>query len=91
MALLGHRECDELVRGWPLRAEGVASAQQVGLVGCYLKDLAQKNMSGLATIAASSSDPVNQISYIDLRYSAAARGGLATATFAPNPSDTTDA
>jgi hypothetical protein len=74
---------------WPLQVRGTASAAQAGLVRCYLRALANRNTSGLTTVAADI--PPVRITGADLTYSADARAGLATATFTPNPDDTTSA
>ena len=72
---------------WPLQVRGIASPAQAGLVRCYLRDLATRDTNGLMAVAADI--PPVRITNADLKYSADARTGLATATFTPNPSDTT--
>jgi hypothetical protein len=74
---------------WPLQVRGSASPAQAGLVRCYLRDLASGDTAGLAAVAADI--PPVRITSADLRYSADARAGLATAAFTPNPEDTTSA
>lgn len=72
---------------WPLRVHGTATADQIGLVRCYLRALAERNNAGLMAVAAN--DPVVHITSADLIYSADARAGQATATFTPSPVDDT--
>lgn len=74
---------------WPLQVRGTASPAQVGLVGCYLRALASRDIAGLMAVAADV--PPVRITSADLMYSANARAGLATAAFTPNPEDTTSA
>jgi hypothetical protein len=74
---------------WPLRVSGTTSPAQAGLVGCYLRALASRDNDGLMAVAADI--PPVRITSADLRYSADARAGLATAAFTPNPEDTTSA
>ena len=74
---------------WPLQVRGTASPAQAGLVRCYLRALASRDTAGLTAIAADI--PPVRITSADLTYSADARAGLATATFTPNPNDTTSA
>jgi hypothetical protein len=68
---------------------GTASLAQAGLVRCYLRALASRDTAGLMTVAADI--PPVRITSADLRYSADARAGLATAAFTPNPEDPTSA
>jgi hypothetical protein len=77
------------VCSWPLQVRGTASPAQAGLVRCYLRALASRDTAGLMTVAAGI--PPVRITSADLRYPADARAGLATATFTPNPNDTTSA
>jgi hypothetical protein len=70
---------------WPLRIHGKPTAAQAGLVRCYLGALAKRNTAELLAIA--DDHPQVRITKADLRHSADARAGLATATFTPNPSD----
>lgn len=72
---------------WPLQVRGKFTTKQVGLVRCYLKALAHRDAAGLLAVA---EGPV-RITKADLVHSADARAGTATATFTPNPSDTTNA
>lgn len=74
---------------WPLQVRGTASPAQAGLVRCYLRALASRDTAGLMAVAADI--PPVRITSADLRYSADARAGLATATFTPSPIDTTSA
>ena len=74
---------------WPLQVRGTASPAQAGLVRCYLRALASRDTAGLMAVAAGI--PPVRITSADLRYPADARAGLATATFTPNPDDTTSA
>jgi hypothetical protein len=66
---------------WPLRIHGGASADQAGLVRCYLQALARRDSAGLMAVAAN--DPPVHITKADLRYSPDARAGEATANFVP--------
>ncbi len=66
---------------WPLRIHGVASADQAGLVRCYMQALAHRDSVGLMAVAAN--DPPVHIAKADLRYSPDARTGEATANFMP--------
>jgi uncharacterized protein (UPF0261 family) len=68
---------------------GTASSAQVGLVGCYLHALADRDTAGLMAVAADI--PPVRITSADVTYSADARAGLATAAFTPNPEDTASA
>lgn len=70
-----------------MRVEGTATPQQVGLVRCYLKAVAEHDTSELQSIARNT--PPARITRSDFRYSAAASAGTATATFTPNPVDST--
>jgi len=74
---------------WPLQVRGTASPAQAGLVRCYVRALASRDTAGLTAVAADI--PPVRITSADLTYSADARAGLATATFTPNPNDTTSA
>lgn len=74
---------------WPLQVRGTASPAQAGLVRCYLRALASRDTAGLTAVAADI--PPVRITSADLRYSADARAGLATAAFTPNPEDPTSA
>jgi hypothetical protein len=71
---------------WPLEVRGTPSAAQAGLVRCYLRALASRDTAGLMAVAADI--PPVRITSADLRYSADARAGLATAAFTSNPEDT---
>jgi hypothetical protein len=74
---------------WPLQVRGTASPAQAGLVRCYLRALASGDTAGLTAVAADI--PPVRITSANLRYSADARAGLATAAFTPDPEDTTSA
>jgi hypothetical protein len=67
---------------WPLRVRGAATAQQAGLVRCYLQALARRDIAGLYAVA--DNIPKVRITPADLKYSADARTGLATACFSPS-------
>jgi hypothetical protein len=95
LAWAGHAAWDAIqTRGtpacsWPLRVRGTVSPAQSGLVRCYLRALASRDTAGLMAVAADI--PPVRIASADLTFSADARTGLATATFTPNPNDTTSA
>jgi hypothetical protein len=72
---------------WPVHVRGVATAQQSGLVQCYLRALAARDTAMLMRVA--DNIPPVRITKADLGYSADARSGLATVTFTPDPVDTT--
>jgi hypothetical protein len=67
---------------WPMRTRGTATADQAGLVRCYLRALAHRDIAGLYAVA--DYIPKVRITAADLRYSADARSGLATVDFAPS-------
>lgn len=73
---------------WPLHVRGKPVHGQVSLLRCYLKALAHRDTAGLLAIADNPSQARIRITAADLRHSADARAGVATATFTPNPSDT---
>jgi hypothetical protein len=66
---------------WPMRIRGDAPAPQAGVVRCYLRALAQRDLSGLYRIA--DYIPKNHITTAAFAHSADARSGLATVSFAP--------
>ena len=68
---------------------GTASPAQAGLVRCYLRALASRDTGGLMSVAADI--PPVRITSADLRYSADARAGLATAVVTLSPVDSTGA
>jgi hypothetical protein len=70
---------------WPLRVRGKAGPAQVNLIRCYLRDVAERDMSGLR--AAAYNDPPPHLTSARLRNSSDASAGLATATFRPNAID----
>jgi hypothetical protein len=70
---------------WPLHVRGKPAPKQVGLMRCYLKALAHRDRAGLLAVA--DDHPPVRITKADLRHSADALAGQATATFTPNPSD----
>lgn len=73
---------------WPLHVRGKPAPGQVRLMRCYLQALAHRDTAGLLAIADDPSQAHIRITKADLRHSADARAGVATATFTPNPSDT---
>jgi hypothetical protein len=74
---------------WPLHARGDGSSAQVGLVRCYIQALANRSAAGLRAVA--QDVPAPHITATLFLYSPDARAGVPVATFAANPSDTTDA
>ena len=66
---------------WPMRIRGAPTAAEAGLVRCYLRALARRDMAGLAAVA--DNMPPVRVTRADLAHSADARSGLATATFLP--------
>jgi len=72
---------------WPLRVRGTATSTQVGLARCYVRALANRDHAEMAAVARDL--PPAHITTGLFRYSSDARAGLATATFTPNPSDST--
>lgn len=72
---------------YPYRVRGDANSKQVGLVGCYLKALADRDQSALMKVA--DYDPPVKLTSADLAYSADVRSGEATVTFTPSPVDST--
>lgn len=70
---------------WPLRIQGKPTPAQAGLVRCYVAALAHRDTAALLAVAV----PSVRITQADLRYSADARSGLATATFLPADVDPT--
>ena len=70
---------------WRLHIRGRPTATQARLVRCYLRALAHRDVAGLLAVAANI--PPVRITHADLAHAADARAGLATATFTPNPSD----
>lgn len=74
---------------WPVRVRGPATAEQVGLVRCYLRSLARRSTSGL-TVLMAVTEARARITSADFQYAADARSTPATATFRPNPVDPTD-
>jgi hypothetical protein len=65
---------------WPLRIRGTATADEAGVVRCYLQAEAERDIAGLYAVA--QNIPKVRITSADLKYSANARSGLATAYFA---------
>jgi len=94
-AWVGHAVWDSLQGrltpscSWPLRIQGSATAEQAGLVRCYLRALATNDASGLMAVAPNIPDVRITITKADFAHSADARAGLATATFTPSPVDDT--
>jgi hypothetical protein len=72
---------------WPLQVRGTATSTQTGLVRCYLRALADHNVSELGAVARDI--PPAHITGDLFRYSFDARAGLAAATFTPSPVDST--
>jgi hypothetical protein len=73
---------------WPVRVRGDGSADEAGVVRCYLRDLAHRDVAGLTAIANDPGiGPKMKITAADLRYSADAGAGLATVYLAPDPID----
>jgi hypothetical protein len=70
---------------WPLHVRGTASSQQAGLVRCYMRALARRDLDGLKAVA--DNNPPARITRTQLTHSADARSGTATVTFVPNLSD----
>ncbi len=70
---------------WPVQVRGTANLAQTGLIRCYLRDLAHRDTAGPMAVAADI--PPVHITRSDLKYSADARAGLATATFDGGPVD----
>jgi len=64
-----------------MRVHGTGTADEAGVVRCYLEDLAHRNTAGLAAI---SDSPTTRITASDLTFAADARAGLATADLAPS-------
>jgi hypothetical protein len=73
---------------WPLRADGPATAERVGLVRCYLRALASYDAGGLVAVAYTTGTPV-RITNADFKHSSDARSGTATATFVQGEMDDT--
>jgi hypothetical protein len=70
---------------WPLQVRGDGTADEAGVVRCYLRDLAQRDVAGLTAIANDPGViPKVSITAADLRYSADARAGRATAYLWPS-------
>lgn len=70
---------------WPLKAAGPASGEQVGLVRCYVKAVARRDLPALRSLAVPGAGLT--VSGSQLAHSADARSGTATAAFVPNPED----
>jgi hypothetical protein len=71
-----------------MHVSGTATTEQVGLVHCYLRALAQRDTSELTKLMAVNGSP-GHINASDLKYSGDAHDGLASANFSPNPADPT--
>ena len=65
-----------------MRTRGTATAGQIGLARCYLQALARRDTAELYAVA--KNIPKVRITAADLKYSADARSGLATAYFSPS-------
>jgi hypothetical protein len=72
---------------WPMRVRGTATSTQTGLAGCYLQALANGDRAEMKAVA--SYIPPTRITPALFSYSRAARSGIASVTFAPNPIDST--
>jgi hypothetical protein len=72
---------------WPLQVRGTATSAQVGLARCYVQALANHDRAEMAAVA--STIPRARITKGLFLYTPDARAGVATATFTPNPSDST--
>jgi hypothetical protein len=70
---------------WPVRVVGPASPEQAGLVRCYLKAVAQRDLAALTALAIPG--PGLTVSAAQLGHWQDARRGTATAVFVPNPVD----
>jgi hypothetical protein len=70
---------------WPMRVRGPATSAEAGLVRCYLQALAGRSTAGLKAVALNV--PPTSVTSADFAFSRAARSGLATAVFRPNPFD----
>jgi hypothetical protein len=64
-----------------MRIHGDPTGAQAGLMRCYLRALAGRDIAGLQAVA--DDDPPVRITPADLAHSADARAGLATVTFLP--------
>lgn len=73
---------------WPLPVRGPATSTQAGLARCYVRALANRDHAEMAAVA--SNIPPARITAGLFLYTPDARAGVATATFTPNPSDSTD-
>lgn len=73
---------------WPMRVVGNATAEQVGLVHCYLRGLARHDRSDLSKLSAIAG-ALGHITAKDFKFSRDATSGTATANFKPNPADPT--
>lgn len=74
---------------WPLRVNGTATAQQVGLVRCYVRAVARHDLPGLQALVLP--DPPMRVTDAQLAHTADARRGMAIANFTPNPVSSADA
>src|SRR5215472_4041350 len=72
---------------WPLQVRGAATAAQTGLARCYVQALVNRDHAELAAVARTI--PPAHITSGLFRYTPDAQAGVATATFTPNPSDST--
>lgn len=76
---------------WPMRAHGNPEQPQIGLVRCYLQDLASRNASGLAGLIAVTEPSGGRITRQDLVHAHDASSGLASASFQQNGADSENA
>jgi len=65
-----------------MRVRGAATADEAGVVRCYLQDLAHRDTAGLYAIA--DYIPKPHLTASDLQFATDARSGLATAYFSPS-------
>lgn len=72
---------------WPLQVRGAATSAEAGLVRCYVRALANRDRAEMAAVARTI--PSADITTGLFLYKPHARAGVATATFAPNPNDST--
>jgi hypothetical protein len=75
---------------WPLRVLGTAPTEEIGLVRCYVRDLSERDAAALTSLIAQNGTP-GRITAVDLKYSADALAGIASARFKQNPADPTNA
>jgi len=69
---------------WPLRVAGHPTAAQAGLIRCYLRALAEHNLTALKPLV----NPTYRATRAQLAQTADARSGRASATITLSPEDT---